>query len=217
MPKTKTTKTEPEPFADPAAAWLQSLVGAQAAEAPPADTAPDQEPDIEYLADDLPAIGIPAQEAGPDVPHLEAPEQDTDGHELVWAAQGKMLIKPADPTDPWARAEIVDVELRMLGTDREYVLQVRQPGVAWSGVSTSREPTGCGAALAYRNIKVLGDGLARLNHLPRHRPGELERQARNIEQTLPDVFSKPVADRMRQEIKELRNQAARMRAAGRGQ
>jgi hypothetical protein len=86
----------------------------------------------------------------------------------------------------------------MLGTDREYLMQVRElPDGAWQGLGSFRGPTDCGASLAYRDIRVGGDGLARLTKLPRFRPGELRRQQRILDNMPTRVISSEEAARLR--------------------
>ena len=93
----------------------------------------------------------------------------------------KRRIEPEDPDDFDAMPVILDVAVRIVAAEREWILETREKDdQTWTRAFSGYEPTSCAVGLGYCGLRVLDDDLAKLASLPKLRPAEAQRRANEL-------------------------------------
>jgi hypothetical protein len=102
---------------------------------------------------------------------------------VVWEAPCRRRIdpgqlgNPADPDDRYALPIVFDLRVRLVAGERTYSLELFEDG-QWNQVFSAYSPDGCMVGASFWQLDILGTDLEAVSRLPRVRPAEAARRAR---------------------------------------
>jgi hypothetical protein len=152
------------------------------AEPMPEGAEADQEIVAAILADQEKHQGQPPVTAQPNQPVTKESNGASVSafvpNSVMWQAMARRRIEPEGAED-WTQSPVVlDVAVRIVAGERDWVLEVREPSGEWNRLYAGYEPTACAVGLSFFGLRVLDDDLAKIAKLPKLRPAEKARRER---------------------------------------